>query len=46
MKTQALRWWLSDLHTDEANEWVWGYLNIVVSVKDGYTAKLESVTVQ
>ena len=44
--TKALRWWLSDLHTDDANEWVWGYLNIVVSVKDGYTAKLESVTVQ
>jgi hypothetical protein len=46
IKTKALRWWLSDLHTDEANEWVWGYMNIVVSVANGYTAKLESVTVQ
>lgn len=41
--TSALRWWLSDLQTDEANEWVWGYFNMVVSVKDGYTARLESV---
>ncbi len=42
--TTALRWWLSDVQTDEANQWVWGYFNLVVSVKDGYTAKLESVS--
>lgn len=42
----ALKWWLSDLQTDEANEWVWGYFNMVVSVKDGYTARLESVTAE
>jgi len=46
VKTQALRWWISDLQTDADNKWVWGYLNIVVSVKDAYTAKLESVTMQ
>jgi len=43
-KTPALQWWLSDVQTDEANEWVWGYFNMVVSVKDGYTAKLESIS--
>lgn len=42
--TTALRWWLSDVQTDEANKWVWGYFNVAVSVKDGYTAKLESVS--
>lgn len=41
--TPALQWWLSDVQTDEQNNWVWGYFNIVVSVKDGYTAKLETV---
>ncbi len=43
INTPALRWWLSDLHTDADNKWIWGYLNIVVSVRDGYTARLESV---
>jgi hypothetical protein len=43
VKTEALRWWISDLQTDANQQWVWGYFNIVVSVKDGYTAKLESV---
>jgi len=42
INTSALRWWFSDVQTDENNEWVWGYFNMVVSVKDGYTAKLES----
>ena len=46
IKTQALRWWISDLQTDSNNEWVWGYFNMVVSVKDGYNAKLESVSLQ
>lgn len=42
-KTSALRWWVSDVHTDTANQWVWGYFNMVVSVRDGYTARLETV---
>lgn len=42
-KTPALRWWLSNIHTDTEKEWVWGYMNMVVSVRDGYTARLESV---
>jgi hypothetical protein len=41
--TPALQWWFSDVQTDEQNNWVWGYFNIVVSVKDGYTGKLETV---
>jgi hypothetical protein len=43
IKTKALRWWLSDLQTDTNGHWVWGYFNMVVSVKDGYTARLESI---
>jgi len=46
IKTPALRWWLSDVHTDTENKWVWGYFNMVISVRDGYTARLESVTVK
>ena len=44
LNNPALRWWLSDVQTDVNHQWVWGYFNVVVSVKDGYTAKLESVT--
>lgn len=43
-KTPALRWWLSDIQTDRTKEWIWGRFNMVVSVKDGYTARFESVT--
>jgi len=43
-KTSALRWWISDLQTDPTGEWVWGYFNMVVSVGNGYTAKLESIS--
>lgn len=46
IKTPALRWWLSDVQTDADKKWVWGYFNMVVSVRDGYTARLESVTVK
>jgi hypothetical protein len=45
-KTSALRWWISDLQTDPSGEWVWGYYNIIVSVGNGYTAKLESISAQ
>lgn len=45
-KTPALRWWLSDIHTDANAQWVWGYFNMVVSIRDGYTARLESVTAE
>lgn len=44
INTPALRYWLSDVHTDADNKWVWGYFNLLVSVRDGYTARLESVT--
>jgi hypothetical protein len=44
LNTPALRWWLSDVQTDSNHQWVWGYFNVVVSVKDGYTGKLENVT--
>ena len=43
-KNPALRWWFSDIHTDTTKEWIWGRFNMVVSVKDGYTARFESVT--
>jgi len=44
IKTPALRWWLSEVQTDAENKWVWGYFNMLVSVRDGYTARLESIT--
>ena len=44
LNNPALRWWISDVQTDSSHQWVWGYFNVVVSVKDGFTAKLESVT--
>jgi len=46
IKTPALRWWLSDVQTDAESKWVWGYFNMVVSVRDGYTARLEGITVK
>ena len=46
IKTPALRWWLSEVQTDAENKWVWGYFNMLVSVRDGYTARLESITVK
>ncbi len=44
INTPAIRFWLSDIHTDADNKWIWGYINLVISVRDGYTARLESVT--
>ena len=44
IKSSALNWWISDLQTDPKGEWIWGHFNMVVSVKDGYNAKLESIS--
>ncbi len=41
--TRALQYWLSDVHTDVNNEWVWGNFNIIASVKNAYTARIEYV---
>lgn len=44
--SSGLRWWLSDLGTDAASEWIWGYFNMACSIKDGYAARFETVTIK
>jgi hypothetical protein len=36
--SEGLRMWLSDVETD--GQWIKGYINIAVSVKDIYTARV------
>ncbi len=44
LKTQALRWWVSNVHTDSKGEWVWGTFTIAVSVRNAYAARVEAIT--
>lgn len=44
MHTRALRWWFSNVQTDSKQEWIWGTINIAVSIRNGYAARLETIT--
>lgn len=46
LPTKYLRWWLSDVSTDVTGNWIWGYFNMVVSVSNAYTARVEYVPQQ
>ena len=36
----GLQWWMSDTETDNNGSWIWGRFNILVSVKDAWTARI------
>lgn len=44
VRSQALRWWFSNVQTDANKEWIWGNLNIAVSVRNAYAARVTAVT--
>jgi hypothetical protein len=46
LKTQAMRLWLSEIETEGNRRWVWGYFNMVISVKEGYTGRTDNVAME
>ena len=40
ISSTALQWWLSEIETDKQEAWVWGRFNVLVSVKDAWTARI------
>ncbi|MFN8286986.1 MAG: hypothetical protein U0V74_09555 [Chitinophagales bacterium] len=44
LHTPALRWWFGSLNTDKSGEWIWGTINIAVSIRNAYAAKVETIT--